>query len=488
MTVLLVPPGEDMTLEVVDAERERLDLGEALRRRVLEPSALEAAAAAQERLETPAGLRGALLLRVAAALSGSTQLHARLRGLGAALAGLTQADALRFRLDDVELDAGSTERSGDVLAALARGPVLFGPELTLALDAAGERGPVELVLERDQQLPFVLALAQRLPARDFVLHGAFARQHAPALRTVFAFARSFEVHPEPVALAIRGGGLRWVRPGGVATTEPWAGPVKARELFAPVPALEGCRVAVVGVCALTAGVLFEDGSGLPREVLDARVQALAARGVRVVAEWVVGAPSVEESLLGPTLEAFLTGRHPFSWLAGVRAFHWPRAEAGPAWKERGARLEPEGDPASDLARNHRFIAEGTLTGVGLAARMESLAVALLAARVLSPGRVAEAYVQEPPRLQPGEGTAFRIAPESCVVQLARGLDGKPGPASYALNLRTGGTFALDPRIGVRFPPRGQAFTDLQLSGPAAAKAQQLLLALQSRGILEACTP
>jgi hypothetical protein len=120
MKLLVLPPHRDVTLvpeapegwHVVDVARDFC-------RRVVSDGAMADAVDARVTAPaTPQSMRELLLLRAAGALSGRGDLHGhtQLRALGAVLTAISgPPSGVRLRLDDLELEAGTTERSSDVL-------------------------------------------------------------------------------------------------------------------------------------------------------------------------------------------------------------------------------------------------------------------------------------------------------------------------------------------------------------------------------------
>ena len=62
---------------------------------------------------------------------------------------------------------------------------------------------------------------------------------------------------------------------------------------------------------------------------------------------------------------------------------------------------------------------------------------------LFPGRLAGAYTTAQ---EPGTVSGISLDPDTAIVVLGKGLDGRPGPVTYAANLRTGGVMVVDPRL------------------------------------------
>ncbi|HEY0093083.1 MAG TPA: hypothetical protein VGB96_02110, partial [Archangium sp.] len=249
---------------------------------------------------------------------------------------------------------------------------------------------------------------------------------------------------------------------------PWAGHVGFMSLYAPEALVEsGCRVALVGFCALGEGHVRDlDGWSHPlgpRGALDSQLQRLREAGVRVVAEWWVGAPGMDEAVLEETLRR-LEAKPLFDWVAGVHPF---QAGAGRTPRDyKGWHLD-WGDPPADfdLARTRRFEAPGTVPPARLPEVLEALGGRLHRHRPASLGRVAGAYLHIPPLREPvpapppqveapetpGDAppqepprpSRVRLEQDCAVVRLPASLEGAPGEAWYVVNLRTGRSLAVE---------------------------------------------
>jgi len=479
MRWLVLPPHRDFTLQVeAPAGWQVLDVGRQFVDSLEAPGLLAREAAA--RLEEGA-LEAALQLQVAEVLLSRPGLpwHSRLRALGAALAGVSRPGGVQLRLDDLELPDGTTESSADLLRGLAR-PAPYDAALEAALAALVGASAVRLRLTQDQQLPAALALASRLPgAVPLELSGSFAAAHAQVLGRMPPFARAV-LAPDDEVIE-RAGGLRWGEGPGA-----WGGPVSLERLCAPHALADaGCQLAVIAFCGIHGGeVLATDGSSVSLEALRSAHAALRVRGVRVVAEWWVGAPGLSEAAHLASERAFQTA--PFlDWLAGVRTYHGGREHAPERFGGVPVRwlAPPSGH---DLARNRPFEAAGSVTGGALRSLQIALAQRLMALAPASPGRVAGAYAipSEVPSVPPREGP-LTLDRDCAVVQMPSKLSGEGAPTWYAANLRTGSVFALDARL---------APTLAGLRGPAPAaevlplvpeeKREAALQALISRGLLE----
>ena len=90
----------------------------------------------------------------------------------------------------------------------------------------------------------------------------------------------------------------------------------------------------------------------------------------------------------------------------------------------------------------------------------------------------------PARRAAPAGRAIRLAPDCAVVSLPSTLDGAPGPAWYASNLRTGLLLALDARIAPRLAPlRAPAEPGAALAALPAPQRAKLIRALVDKGVL-----
>jgi hypothetical protein len=250
-------------------------------------------------------------------------------------------------------------------------------------------------------------------------------------------------------------------------------------LDAEALAASGARALVLPFCAWDQAVLGVDGAEVPRASLEQALASLRRRGVRVAGEWWVGAPGLDADRHTRTLEALQDT--PLDWLVGVRPFHWTRGRTGARFGE--VTVEVGAAPADrDLWRSHPFAAPGTLTGAALAEALEKLPQALLAqGAALSPGRLAQASVTAP-EPQPA-GAQVRIDADCALVSLAAALDGRPGPVTYAVNLRNGVTLALDPRLA-------PSVRSLEVATPAAlalaalgGQREKVLRTLLAKGVL-----
>lgn len=450
------------------------------------------------------GRSRALLLRAAAqvlARRGATHPHQRMWALGAVLEVTTATAPVRLRLDDLELESGSTERCADV-AKLDPQRMPWHHELCAAVPAVRAARRLRLWLDRDQQLPGVLTLLRAAaPHGQVELAGPFATTHRDALgrcdrlagATVAAWPAEASLHavvsglpdltaphaPPPVSTPVWRGSTATPPPRG---PRPWAGYVTCTEFTDPQHLLDtGCTTAVVAVCAADGQVLGADGATVERDIWLRSVDRLRAAGVRVVAEWWLGAPGVDETALGRTLDELIGGA--VDWVAGLRRFVLTIGAPLDRWRERGVAPRTAGTgfhaegTAGDLARTVPFTAPRTLSDAKLAQAHEALAGSLRQRAELAPGRVAAAYLAGP-RPRPAAGRRLRLDDDATVV--AGGHDER----WYAVNLRTRAIVALDPRVGAALrdlhAPRAPG--DLFASLPPGSQAK-LARALTTRTIL-----
>ncbi|MBZ4417823.1 hypothetical protein [Myxococcus sp. RHSTA-1-4] len=522
MKLLVLPPHRDVTLIPEAPEGWHLvDVARDFCRRILSDAAMTEASEAREAAPATAeSMRELLLLRAARTLSTREERggNTGLRALGAVLTALSgPPNGVRLRLDDLELEEGTTERSADVLRAVGQ-PAPYAEDLARAAERFTEAERVRLWLERDQQLPATAWLARACPP-EVVLEvaGPFAVAHRKVLsrlpmlqRAVFVDAtaplrwrvapltgapgpESLVWIPEALDLCVTtpwppDDGRGWVTLGeergpkdlraltagqefGVCTPDelrgftggaPWGGHVELDSLVhADALVASGCRVAVVGFCAARGeDVLDTFGGRLHSEELARGAERLRAAGVRVVAEWWVGAPGVDTAMLESTLAA-LDAKPLFHHMAGVRPFHWPMHQRHVDRRFRW-RIGQLRNPAADrdLARSWPFDAPATLSGFQLQEMLTALSTRLMQRAPLNPGRVAAAYLHGPTRAEreppaeegsaaraPGMGSQpLRLDDDCALLQLPAALDGAPKPTWYAANLRTGTVLAMDARL------------------------------------------
>jgi hypothetical protein len=500
VSLVVVPPHADFTLEWPAPEGgEVVDVARAFVQEALTPATLRRRAGELERQEPSAETaRAMLLLRAAAELLevAGGDAHRHLRACGAGLTGLSQIAApMRLRLDDVALPGGTTERSRDLPGDFESLEALFGQGLgQVPRRCSGSTGRVRLRLDRDQQVPAVVALIRKLGSRPGIeVTGAFAARHWAALSRLPGFAEVSLHVDEERAPRIAGSpllpraepGLSWVDDPyclRIPRERPWAGVVPFGAVAEPRALIDsGCRVLVLTFCALGDEAVGADGVVLSEGQLGAAVEALRAAGVRLVGEWWIGAPGVGEDALERTLQ-IIEQAPPFGWLAGVRPFHWPAHRGAGPWGR--VHVTPGPVPEGrDLARSRPFEAPGTLSPAAAAERLQALAGRLARQGSPSPGRLAQAYVSSPPPL-PERGERIRLDPDCALVTLPVSLEGRPGPSTYAVNLRTGLLLALDARVapalqGVRAPtPPAEVLSRL-----SEAQRGKLVRALVDKAVL-----
>ncbi|WP_426752969.1 hypothetical protein [Myxococcus sp. Y35] len=489
-----------------------VDVARDFYRRVFAADEVEAAAKKREDSPATAqSMRELLLLRSAQSLwarEGSSR-HTALRAQGAVLTAISGPPCgVHLRLDDVALDGGTTERSVDVLRAMDL-PAAYADDLTRAVEQLAGAEHVRLWLERDLQLPAAAWLARACPAQvPLEVAGPFAAQHREVLARLPVFQRAVFVDAAPLRWRVttdvrshepsrlvwipeglqlqRGGrdrglpadshdgasgGLPRGDRGGRGPADPvhgapgtfvpeavrgftggdrWAGHVSLESLLHPDALVDsGCEVAIVGFCAFSdASWLDPLGGRVAHASLAQGTRRLRDAGVRVVAEWWLGAPGVDEAALDATFDAL--DREPwFDHVAGVRPFHWTRAPAGAErpflWRDVRLGAPPED---RDLARSLPFEHARAIPESRLPQVLTGLANRLLARAPLSPGRVAAACLPDgtPTWNADARPRAIVLDADCALVQLPASLDGAPRPSWYATNLRTGGVLAMDARL------------------------------------------
>lgn len=476
MRLLVLPPHRDVTLVSEAPEGwQCLDVARDFCRRVFARDAVEAAAAEREQAPATAQtMRELLLLRAAQSLHSreDSSVSTRLRALGAVLAAISGPPGrVHLRLDDVELEGGTTERSADVLRSLDQ-PASYQDDLALAAERFAGAERVRLWLERDLQLPAAAWLARACPEHvPLEVAGPFAWAHRAVLAQLPVFQRATFMDVAPlrwrVSPALDAGtgptSLIWLSEAlEVRATAPdtvraftggaegWAGHVSLDSLLHPDVLVEsGCKVAVVGFCAADTDAWIDPlGARVSRAALAQGARRLRDAGVHLVAEWWVGAPGIGEADLDATL-AVLDADSVFDKLAGVRPFHWPRTppESGRPllWQDVQVGAPPDD---RDLARSRPFEHARSIPSARVPQVLAGLATRLLARGPLSPGRVAAACLPEvsPPRATDVSAAAIQLDADCAWVQLPAGLDGAPKPSWFAANLRTGSVLAMDARL------------------------------------------
>jgi hypothetical protein len=480
MKLLVVPPHHDLTLEpVAPAGWDLLPLVPAFVRRVLSPDRLAAAADAQQAQEPPAGDRLTALLQLRVAQQGLATAPAAsqswLRAAGSALAGWTAPPCeVRLRLDDLELGPGrTTERLADVVQ-VARAALPWAPELEEAAAVLQRATRVRLWVDRDQQLPALLQIADRVPADvPLELAGPFARAHLSTLRQVPSLRRA-EWTPEQVGFRIAGAAETDAvyRPlGAPIPSGPWMGYADFAELLRAEPGLERAAVVVVPLCTLSGDVSGFDGHRAPLpEVLQAVERRRAAgRGTHV--EFLVGAPGHTPATLEATLRALRAGET-FDWVTGVRAFHWPKERAPAPFA--GASVElGEAAPDLDLARSRPLLHPAAEVPPGFIEQ---------AARSLAAGRVAAALVHAPAPSPPG--ARVRRHPDCYVVRV--GAASAPGRDRwYAVSLNSGALLAVNERLAQGLGALGEpTAADVALQFVPAPQREKIVKTLVDKGLLE----
>ena len=483
MRLMILPPRADPTLEVEAAGWTVVDMERAFADRVLRPDRLlqEAAAAAA----SGAATRRLLLLRSAAELLDAPHRQTRLRAMGAAYAGICDPESgLELRLDDLELTAGTTERLADVLALPARRSP-FVPEIEAAVAAATGAERVLVWLEQDQQLPAAAALVERLSASGRPgVAGAFASAHWRTLGARPPLSAARLVATPAVTRRLRvvpghanGEATAWRdAPGEPVPDGVWAGRVSLSEVVGGALPLDRCRFAVAGFCAAHDEVVAPDGWRIPRaEMARARPASL-----RLVGEWLVGAPGIGRQDLERTLAE--EDRAPlFDWIAGLRRFHWPVDRAGVTWAGREVVV---GEPPAelDLARFRPVACPGTIAPDQLDDVIAGLFRRLDERAPLVAGRIAAAFASQQPA--PVAGRRVELDPDCALVE----LPGDDGRARWtAVNLRTGVALALDARLAPHVADlRRPAEPEAALARLPAPVRERALSLLRARAVIRSC--
>ncbi|GHG84980.1 hypothetical protein [Comamonas sp. JC664] len=493
MKLLVLPPHRDVTLvPEAPAGWHCVDVAREFCRRVFAPTAVEAEAQLRERSPATAqSMRELLLLRAAQALWAreDSSPHTGLRARGAVLTAISgPPQGVHLRLDDVELEGGTTERSADVLRAMDA-PVAYLSDLVQAAERFADAERVRLWIDRDLQLPAAAWLARACPRHvPLEVAGPFAWQHREVLQHLSVFQRAAFVDapllgwylagefrdaarprlawiPESLGLRLREAPEALTSPvashGALGTCVPeavraftgdarWAGHVSLDSLLRPGALREsGCEVAIVGFCAIIDGDVVDPwGARIPHAALVQGAHGFRESGGRVVAEWWVGAPGIDADALEATLTA-LDGEPLFDHVSGVRPFHWTRMTppGGPPrlWRDVRVGAPPED---RDLARSLPFEHAGSIPSSSVPQALAGLASRLLARAPLSPGRVAAACLPDAtaPVTGGGEARGIRLDADCALVQLPASLDGAARASWYAANLRTGAVLAMDARL------------------------------------------
>lgn len=342
-----------------------------------------------------------------------------LRAMGAMLRAASADDqGLRASLDDIELRAGTTEHSADVVDAAAR-CALFEPELRAAADAARAAGGAEVVVDTDQQLPAAFRLVALAGPDRCVLSGRFVTRHREALGRVPHLAATTlvpRVRPRvlraewcPGSLPVR---PLWVdRLADWPAGEPWLGWLDAADVAALTPErLRDCLGLVVTVARLPSLATAAGVAGVPVDL--GRALAVLPGDVPVAVELLVGAPGVGRPELDRAVEVIDAAK---VRLAGLRPFRLPtEPPSGPRAVEHGRDLP-------------RWAAGERVDGAAAALLAESLERARSRTDLL-PGRIAGALLVDEVWEPIAEG--YTWDPAATVVRTGHAED-------YLVNLRTG---------------------------------------------------
>jgi hypothetical protein len=380
--------------------------------------------------------------------------HRWLRACGAILSGQPHSSAVRLRLDDLEVVNGTTESSADILLASEK-EAPYTPELLRICTELAQAETLRLHIDTDKQLPAAIWLARAFAFhRNVEVSGHFALRYAPVLRRIPVFENMcfVPVHEhccQRIVDTLPGLSeqLWWGAYGEIPEIKgaPWGGPIPLKALLEPESLLESAiKVAVVTFTSLGEIVLDAWGQPFSHAELCHSAMRLRERGVRVVAEWLVGAPMINEEHIEKSLIA-LDKPCFFDWVAGVRRFHWPVDRQRTMWGGHEVELTPL-DARLDLARTHSFSAADTLPQGRLPYVMDELAQTLMRRAPLSPGRVAGAYCVAPPDLSSGAPGTIRIEPDCSIVHLTCEDHSKDG--WFAVNLRLQNIIAMDQRLAI----------------------------------------
>lgn len=450
-----------MTLSVVQQPGWMLyDMNRAFALRVLQPQhinremdALERQASVYHR-ET---LQTVLLGRSAAMLlTCSSSFYSYFRAARAALISLSAGSTTPLTLDDLEIAEGTTENPYDV-RRVADNITLFERDVAEAIEVCQGASNVRIWLEHDKQLPIALALANRLDRRiRLELAGPFTQAHRHVLTQRPLFDRASCVNSNAlqwfhVGLPSRPShdeGLAWQAQPIDSQPEralPWAG-------YAPLSALldaerlvaSQCRVVVVGFCAIGKNIRSYDGTLLMKSAIQRGAARLRSAGIRVIAEWWIGAPGVSAPHLYQTLEEIQRGSF-FDWLSGFRLFQWPIEKTGGRWGDVTVHVSARPSEHT-LARSCPFSASATLELAEAYAMLTHLRQQLSFDHFPpSPGRIAGAYVHRPLTTDL-RGSGICLDPDCTIVRSSLAPDGTSGPAWFAVNLRVGTVTAVDSRL------------------------------------------
>jgi hypothetical protein len=382
-------------------------------------------------------------------------------------------------LDDLELVAGTTESSEDVQRA-AEQEAPYTPELQRVCAELADAETILLVIDTDKQLPAVAWLAQALGKHQGLeISGLFANRYLTTLKKMPAFAQAKFVpldkgYQRYVSQRFTGHAERlWWNANGElpeGTVASQGGAIPLKMLLEPETMLaQGIKVAVISFTMLGETVVDEWGQAFSHADLIKNVLYLRDHGVQIVAEWQIGAPGIGEEQIQSSLEA-LNKPHFFTWLAGIRRFHWPIDRQQTSWGSSPVTLM-EPDTRLDLARTRPYAAPGTIEQERLPFLLDELALKLMQHTILSPGRVAGAYYAPPPDLASvGKPGTLSLDPDCVLIQLA-GED----PAQtewFAVNLRLHKVIAVDRRLIKMLLPLRNVFQPPALALPAIPEAQR----------------
>jgi hypothetical protein len=325
MTPVVVLPHADPSIRLAVHGRPVLDLHQDAVARLTGPE--RRAALLAERPDDPL-LRAANLVLSTSDIDQPAGLHAA--GVLLLLGDPHDEWSVRLRLDDLELVHGSTESSADAVRAAEGLP--FGPEIDVACEAVRDGGV--LWLDRDQQLPAMIAMVRRL-ARAVDVAGPFADRHWLGLRRLLP--------PESCLVPLR---AHWETADGVV----WLnriGSVWADEVRLDEETTGGCRAAILQVAtADDTHVRTADGSWWPWPEFGSHVERLRADGTEVLVEFWCLAPGETAVSCVRTAEQLVGAGLPWR-IVGARPFHLQPADAD-QW---GANLVRS---TEDLARSAAY--------------------------------------------------------------------------------------------------------------------------------------
>lgn len=434
--VLVLPHG-DPTLTL--AADEVADVDQAFVTRLCAPSRLLAQAArlAGERAQDTAEV----LYAAADILSRDVPCHSRLRAASVALRACTERSAAPLTLDDLRLRQGSTASSADLLQAR---DLPFAEDVADALASADDGRTTELVVERDQRLPALMAACSARRAGTLRVAGEFARRRSGVLSAVLGLRagqfsdRKLDWRVGGVFTPARSEPLRWVPQFAPlpAVPGPWAGYLDPEALCAApdLAASSGCVAAVIPVCSIDDEVRTATGARLPADAVAEAVTVMREGGAAAYAEILVGAPAISEDGAKRAVGEAGGRGSPFDGVFGLRPFTMHPEHTG-GWRAAGVRIEAPA-AAHDLAWQVPFSAPGTIERTRLGEVMAAL-LAEHAGLVMSPGRLAAGAVYWPDRADAGP---LRLDPDTAAVKCG-------GPEPYRLiNLRTRRSWSTPPEM------------------------------------------